>query len=108
MVGSSFAGLVPSIDMVDSEPLVGIKAIDSGVVLRFQVDAFTHTWPAEHLFLNHKYTSDVSDNVLTLVHSPHELGCEEYLFFNQAVRQFEHGLHSKITDSIRTQNWIHS
>ena len=42
--GSSFLGLVPSNDMVNSEFVVGIKPGDSGVVIRYQVDEFIHTW----------------------------------------------------------------
>ena len=45
--GSSFPGLVPSDDMVDSESVMGIKPGDSGVVIGYQVDEFTCTWSAE-------------------------------------------------------------
>ena len=41
--GSSFPGLVPSNDTVDSESAMGIKPGDSGVVIWYQVDEFTHT-----------------------------------------------------------------
>ena len=41
--GSSFPGLDSSNDMVNSESVVGIKAADSGVVIWYQVDGFTHT-----------------------------------------------------------------
>ena len=44
---SSSPGLVLSDDTVDSESVVGIKPGDSGVVIGYQVDEFTHTWPAE-------------------------------------------------------------
>ena len=36
--GSSFPGLVPSNDMVNSESVMGIKPGDSGVVIEYQVD----------------------------------------------------------------------
>ena len=42
--GSSFPGLVPPNVMVNSESMVGIKPGDSGVVIEYQVDEFTHTW----------------------------------------------------------------
>ena len=45
--GSSFLGLVPSNDTVDSESAMGIKPDDSSVVIGYQVDEFTHTWSAE-------------------------------------------------------------
>ena len=34
--------------MIDSESLVGINPGDSGVVIGYQVDDFTHTWLEEH------------------------------------------------------------
>ena len=33
--------------MVDSESVVGLKPVDSGVVIGYQVDEFTHSWFAE-------------------------------------------------------------
>ena len=39
--GSSFLGLVPSDDTVDSESVMGIKPDDSGVMIGYQVDEFT-------------------------------------------------------------------
>ena len=45
--GSSFPGLVPSDDMVDSGSVMGIKPGDSGVVIGYQVDGFTCTLSAE-------------------------------------------------------------
>ena len=41
--GSSFPGLVPSDDTVNSESVMGIKPGDSGVVIWYQIDEFTHT-----------------------------------------------------------------
>ena len=45
--GSSFQGLVPSDDAVDSDSVMGIKPGDSGVVIGYQVDEFTCTLSAE-------------------------------------------------------------
>ena len=45
--GSSFPGLVPSDDTVDSESVIGVKPGDSSVVIGYQVDEFTCTWSAE-------------------------------------------------------------
>ena len=50
--GSSFPGLVLSNDTVNSESPMGVKPGDSGVVIGYQVDEFTHTWSAVHLWLN--------------------------------------------------------
>ena len=45
--GSSFPGLVPYNVTVNSESAMGIKPGDSGVMIGYQVDAFTHIWSAE-------------------------------------------------------------
>ena len=45
--GSSFPGLVPSDDTVNSESAMGIKPGDSSLVIGYQVDEFTHTRSAE-------------------------------------------------------------
>ena len=52
--GSSFPDLVPSDDVVDSDSVMGIKPGDSGVVIGYQVDEFTHTWSAEQ-FVAHPH-----------------------------------------------------
>ena len=52
--GSSFPGLVPSDDVVNSDFVMGIKPGDSGVVIGYQVDEFTHTWSAEQ-FVAHSH-----------------------------------------------------
>ena len=41
--GSSFPGLVPLDDMVNSKSVMGIKPGDSSVVIGYQVDEFTCT-----------------------------------------------------------------
>ena len=45
--GSCFPGLVPSDDACNSESVMGIKPGESGGVIGYQVDEFTHTWSAE-------------------------------------------------------------
>ena len=45
--GSSFPGLVPSDDVVDPDSVMGVKPGDSGGVIGYQVDEFTHTWSAQ-------------------------------------------------------------
>ena len=40
--GSFFTGSVPPDDTVDSESVIGVKHGNSGVVIRYQVDEFTH------------------------------------------------------------------
>ena len=45
---SSFPGLVPPNDMVNSRSVVGVKFGNSSVVIGYQVDNPTHTWLEEH------------------------------------------------------------
>ena len=54
--GSSFPGLVPSDDAVNSDSVIGVKPGDSGVVIGYQVDEFTCTWSAEQ-FVAHSHLS---------------------------------------------------
>ena len=73
---------------------MGIQPGDSGVVVGYQVNEFTHTWSAEQ---------SVMDNMSSLTHFSLEPGCEDYSFLDQAVDDFEQGLYSILTDSIKTQ-----
>ena len=43
--------------------------------------------------------------VSTLTHFPLEPGCADYSFLDQAVKNFEHGIDSFLTDSIDTPQW---
>ena len=100
--GSSFPGLVPSDDTVNSESVMGITSGDSGVVIGYQVDEFTHTlyveWFVPHFHIYPRST----DKVSSLTHFPLEPGCEDYAFLDQAVADFEQGLDSILTDSLKT------
>ena len=96
--GSSFPGLVPSDDTVNSEFVVGITPAYSGVVIGYQVDEFTHTWSAEQFVAHSHIYPGFTGKVSSLTHFPP--GCEDYFFLDQAVADFEHGLDSILTDSI--------
>ena len=100
--GSSFPGLVPSDDVVNSDSVMGIKPGYSSVVIVYQVDEFTHTWSAEwfvaHSHIYPRFTGKVSS--LTLF--PLEPEYEDYALLDQAVANFEQGLDSILTDSLKT------
>ena len=100
--GSSFPGLVPSDDMVDSESVKGIKPGDSGVVIGYQVDEFTCTWPAEWFVVCSHIYPGFTGKVSSLTHFPLEPGCEDYAFLDQAVADFKQGFDSILTDSLET------
>ena len=100
--GSSFPGLVPSNDTVDSGSVMGIKPGDSGVVTGYQVEEVTHTWSAEWFVAHSHIYPGFTDKVSSLTHFPLEPGCEDYAFLDQAVADFEQGFDSILTDSLET------
>ena len=100
--GSSFPGLLPSDDMVDSESVMGIKAGDSSVVIGYQVDEFTCTWSAEWFVAHFHIYPGFTGKVSSLTHFPLEPGCEDYAFLDQVVADFKQGLDSILTDLLQT------
>ena len=100
--GSSFPGLVPSDDMVNSESVMGSKPGDSSVMIRYQVDEFNHTWSAEWFVACSHIYPGFTGNVSSLTHFLLEPGCEDYAFLDQAVADFEQDLDSILTDSFET------
>ena len=101
--GSSFPGLVPTDDAVNSESVIGIKPGDSSVVIRYKADEFTHTWSAERFVAHSHIYPGFTGKVSSLTHFPLEPGCEDYAFLNQAVADFEQGLDSILIDSLDTR-----
>ena len=79
--GSSFPGLVPSDDVVNSDSVMGIKPGDSGVVIRYQFDEFTCSWSAEQFVACSHIYPGFTGKVSSLTHFPLEPGCEIYGFF---------------------------
>ena len=88
---SSFPGLVPSDDTVDSESVMVIKAGDSTVVIGYQIDEFTCTWSAEQFVACSHIYPGFTGKVSLLTHFPLEPGCEDYAFLYRAVADLEHG-----------------
>ena len=101
-VGSSFPGLVPSDEMVDSESVMGINPGDFDVVIGYQVDEFTHTWSAEQFVAHSHIYPGFTGKVSSLTHFPLELGCEDCSFLDQAMADFEQGLDSILTYFLET------
>ena len=100
--GSSFPGLVPSDDAVNSDSVMGVKPVDSGVVIGYQIDEFTlHLvcrvvcGPLPHLSWVHWQGVIINPFFL-------EPGSEDYAFLDQAVADFKQGLDSILTDSLKT------
>ena len=100
--GSSFSGLVPSDDTVNSESVMGIKPGDSGVVIGYQVDEFTNTWSAEQFVAHSHICPGFTGKLSSLTHFPPEPGCKDYAFLDQAVADFEQGLDFILTESLKT------
>ena len=64
---------------------MGIKPGDSGVVIGYQVNEFTHTWSVVwFVSCSHIYPG-FTGKVSSLTHFPMELGCEDYSFLDHAV-----------------------
>ena len=100
--GSSVPGFVPSDDTVDSESVMSIKLGDSGVVIEYQADEFTHTWSGLWFVAYSHIYPGFTGKVFSLTHFPWNQGCENYSFLDQAVADFEQGLDSIHADSIET------
>ena len=73
--GSSFPGLLPSNDTVNSESAMGVKPGDSGVVIGYQVTEFTHTWSAEQFVALSDIYPGFTGKVSSLTHFPLGLDC---------------------------------
>ena len=99
--GSSFPGLVPSDDAVNSDSVMGMKPGDSGVLIGYQVDEFTRTWSAEQFVAHSHIYPGFTGKVSSLTYFPLEPGCEDYAFLDQAVADFKQGLDSILTDSLK-------
>ena len=93
---------MPSDDAVNSDSVMGIKPGDSSVVIGYQVDEFTHTWSAEWFVAHSHIYPGFTGKLSSLTHFPLEPGCEDYAFLDQAVADFEQGLVSIHTDSLKT------
>ena len=87
---------------------MGIKPGDSGVVIDYQVDEFTHTWSAEQFVACSHIYPGFTVKVSSLTHFPLELGCEEYSFLDQAVADFEQSLDSILTNSLEAPELVAS
>ena len=81
---------------------MGNKPCDSGVVIGYQVDGFTHTCSAEWFVAHSHIYPGFTGKVSSLTHFPLESGCEDYSFLHQAVATFEQGLDSILADSLET------
>ena len=68
--GSSFPGLVPSDDVADFESVMGVKPVDSSVVIGYQVDEFTCTWSAEWFVACSHIYPGFTGKVSSLTHFP--------------------------------------
>ena len=86
--GLLFPGLVPSDDVVNPDSVMAIKPGDSGVVIGYQVDEFTHTWSAEWFVACSHIYPGFTGKVSSLTHFPLEPGCEDYALFGSGCCRF--------------------
>ena len=72
--------------------MMGIKLVDSGMVIKYQVDECTCTSLAEcHVAQSHIYPRFMY-KVSALTNFTIELGCKDYSFLDQAIEYFEQGI----------------
>ena len=90
--------------MVNSESVMSVKPGDSSVAIGYQVVEFTCTWSAEWFVAHSQIYPGFTGKVSSLTHFSLEPGCENYAFLEQAVADFEQGLDSILTDSLKTLN----
>ena len=81
---------------------MGIKPGNSGVVIGYQADKFTHTWSSEHLVAHSHIYPGFTGKMSSLTHFPLGQGCGDYSYLDQAVADFEQGLDSILIDSHET------
>ena len=74
----------------------------SSSLCQYQVDEFTCTWSAEWFLAHSHIYPGFTGKVSSLTHFPLEPGCEDYAFLDQAVADFEQGMDSILTDSLKT------
>ena len=65
--------------------MVGIQPNDSGVVIGYQVNEFTHTASAKQFVAHSHIYPRFMGKVSSLTQLPLEPGCEDYSFLDQAV-----------------------
>ena len=94
--------MVPFDDTIKSESVMGIRPSNSGVVIGYQVNEFTHIWSAEQFVAHSHIYPGFTGKVSSLTHFPLEPECEDYSILDQTVADFEQGLDSILTDSLET------
>ena len=104
-VGSSFPGLVPSDDTVNSESVMGIKPDDSGVVIGCQLDEFTHTWSAETFVAHFHIYSGLTGKISSLTHFPWNQGVRIILFWTRLLLTLNKVWIPSSQILLRHQNW---
>ena len=104
--GSSFPGLVPSNDTVDSESVMGVKPGDSGIVIGYQIDEFTHTWSAEQVVAHFHIYPGFTGKVSSLTHFPLEPVCEDYSFWTRPWLTLNKAWIPPSLIPLRHQNWM--
>ena len=66
----------------------GIKPGASVVMIRYQVDEFTHTWSVENFIVQSHIYTGFTGKVSILTHFPLKPVCEDYSILDQAVEDF--------------------
>ena len=84
----------------------GIKPGDSGVVIGYKVDEFTHTWSAEWFVAYSHIYPGFTGMVSSLNLFPLELGCEDYSFWIRLLLTLNKSWIPSSLIPLRHQNWM--
>ena len=68
-------------------------------MLGYQVDEFTHTWLMKHLLGQSEIYPKFTGKTSTLTNIQLEMGCEDYSFIDQAVRDFDQSIDFVLMDA---------
>ena len=81
---------------------MGIKPGDSGLVIGYQVDEFTHTWSAEWFVAHFHIYSWFTGKVSSLTHFPWNQVVRIIIFLDLAMADLAQDLDSILTESLET------
>ena len=84
---------------------MGVNPGNSGVVIGYQVDEFTHTWSVEWFVACSHIYPGFTGKVSSLTYFPLELVCEDYSFLDQAVLTLNKAWIPSSLIPTRHQNW---
>ena len=84
--GSSFQGLVPSDDTIESNSVMEVKIHESWVVIMYHLDKFTSSWLAECFLAHPQIYPGIPCKMSSVANVLLEHGCEDYSLLDELLR----------------------